>query len=298
VHTENVRSAAIMALATAAFIAHDATMKALGVGLPMLQALALRNAIVTALFLLLAAATGAVRRWRSLSEPLVWTRAAADTVATLLYMLPLPYVALTVAVTLNMTTPLLVLPLAGLFLHERIGWPRLLAVLAGFAGVLLVARPGGQAAGGWVVLSAVSALFFAARDVMTRRVPARVPNLLVAAVMTASLAVVCLVWTTVDGWVALAGAQWAAVGASSALIAAGYYLAIVALRSGDVSLTSAFRYTAIPWGAAWGYALWGEIPGSAALGGMALILAAGLYALYRERREARPRGAPRAVVPS
>ena len=284
---ESVRAALIMSLAIAAFIAHDAGMKSVATGLPMLQALALRNALVTLLFAVLAAARGDVRQWRSLAEPLVWGRSVADTIATLLYMLALPHVALTLAVTLNMATPLVLLPMAGLFLRERGGRHRSLAVLAGFAGVLLVLRPADDALSGWAVLSAASAVFFATRDVMTRRVPARVPNLLVAVVMTATLAAVTLGWTTWEGWAPVTPRQWAGVGVSSALIALGYYLAIVALRMGEVSLTSAFRYTAVPWGAAWGYLLWGEVPDTATLGGAALILGAGLYALYQERREAR-----------
>lgn len=286
--SENARAAAIMSLAMAVFIAHDAAMKMIAEGLPMLQALAMRNAIVTLAFAGLAVATGALQHWRTLAEPLVWGRSVADTVATLLYMLALPHVALTVAVTLNMATPLLMLPLAGWFLHERISRPRALAVLAGFAGVLLVLRPSDHHLSGWILMSAASAVFFAARDVMTRRVPIRIPNLLVAVVMTATLAVVCLAWTTWEGWTPVTGTQWAAMGASSVLIAVGYYLAIVALRVGEVSLTGAFRYTAVPWGATWGYVLWGEVPDATAISGAALILGAGLYALYRERQEARP----------
>lgn len=283
----NARAAGIMSLAMAAFVANDATMKVIAAGLPMLQALALRNAMVTLVFAGLAAATGALRHWRSLAEPLVWGRAGTETSGALLYLLALPHVALTVAVALNMATPLIILPLAVLFLHERLGWQRLLAVLAGFAGVLLMLRPANGGFDGWTLLSALSALFFAARDVMTRRIPARVPTLLVAVTMAAVVAVIALVWTTWEGWVPMTGAQWIAVGGSSALVAVGYYLVIVAMRVGDVSLTGAFRYTAVPWGAVLGYLLWDELPDAVSVAGVALILGAGLYALWRERRERR-----------
>ncbi|MCC7263981.1 MAG: DMT family transporter [Candidatus Latescibacteria bacterium] len=289
-YTENVRAAGIMSLAVVAFVAQDAAMKGVAGGMSMIQALALRNALVTLVFVGLAAATGALRQWRTLAEPLVWSRSAADTGATLLYMLSLTHLPLTLVVALNMATPLCVLPLAGIFLRERLGWRRVLAVLTGFVGVLLVLRPTAGGLSAWALLSAASAVFFAARDIMTRRVPARVPNLLVGAVMTAVLMGVCLIWTAWEGWTPVSPAQWTAVGGASALIAAGYYLAIVATRMGDVSLTSAFRYTALPWGAVWGYALWGEVPDAPALAGAALILGAGLYALHRERREARPAG--------
>ncbi len=290
--TENIRAAAAMSLAVVAFVAQDAAMKSLAGGMSMIQALALRNALVTLVFLGLAAATGALRQWRTLAEPLIWGRSAADTGGTLLYMLSLTHLPLTLVVALNMATPLCVLPLAGIFLRERLGWRRVLAVLAGFGGVLLVLRPTASGLSAWALLSAASAVFFAGRDIMTRRVPARVPTLLVGAVMTAVLMGVCLIWTGWEGWTPVSPAQWTAVGGAAALIAAGYYLAIVATRMGDLSLTSAFRYTALPWGAVWGYVLWGEVPDALALAGAALILAAGLYALYCERRGPRPTASP------
>jgi drug/metabolite transporter (DMT)-like permease len=286
VHNEKVRAAALMSLAMVAFVANDAAMKSIAAGMSIVQALALRNALVTLLFVGLAAATGA--QWRTLAEPLVWSRAAADTGATLLYMLSLTHLPLTMVVALNMATTLCVLPLAGIFLRERLGWRRVLAVLTGFGGVLLVLRPTADGLSGWAVLSAASAVFFAARDITTRRVPARVPTLLVGAVMTAVLMGVCLAWAAWEGWTPVSPAQWGGGGAASALIAAGYYLSIAATRVGDVSLTSAFRYTALPWGAAWGYFLWGEVPDAPAVAGAALILGAGLYILHRERRDAGP----------
>jgi drug/metabolite transporter (DMT)-like permease len=125
---------------------------------------------------------------------------------------------------------------------------------------------------------------------MTRRIPARVPTLLVAVAMAAVVAVLCLAWTTWEGWAPMTGAQWTAVGGSAVLVAVGYYLVIVAMRVGDVSLTGAFRYTAVPWGAALGYLLWDELPDAVSVAGVALILGAGLYALLSERRERRETG--------
>ena len=283
-HDRPWRAAGVMCLAVAAFVAHDASMKLLAGEVRMVQALALRNAGVTLLFAGVAAATGELRRWRVLAEPLVWYRSAADTTATLLYMLALPHVALTMAVTLNMATPIVMLPMAAWLLGERIGHTRAVAVAVGFVGVVMVLRPGGEAVNAWLCASAASSLFFAARDAMTRRVPAAVPTMLMALVMTAILGAVCALWATLDGWTPMGQRQWCILALSSSLIAAGYYLCIVALRLGEVSLTSAFRYTAVPWGAAWGYVLWGETPDGAAAVGAALILASGLYALLNRSR--------------
>ena len=81
--------------------------------------------------------------------------------------------------------------------------------------------------------------------------------------------------------------SWSALGfivASSLLLATGYQLLLVALRSGaEISVIGAFRYGSILWALAIGYVVWGDVPNALALLGIAVIVAAGLYILHRER---------------
>ena len=72
--------------------------------------------------------------------------------------------------------------------------------------------------------------------------------------------------------------------ASSLLLAAGYQFLVLALRSGgEFSVIGSFRYASILWALAIGYVVWGEIPNTLALAGIAVIVGSGLYILHRER---------------
>lgn len=81
--------------------------------------------------------------------------------------------------------------------------------------------------------------------------------------------------------------DWRGIGfivASSLLLATGYQFLVVALRSGgEISVMASFRYSSILWALGIGYVVWGEVPNSLALAGIAVIVSSGLYILHRER---------------
>jgi drug/metabolite transporter (DMT)-like permease len=71
------------------------------------------------------------------------------------------------------------------------------------------------------------------------------------------------------------------------MVGFGYTLVVKATRVGEVSFAGAFRYSALLWATLFGWAIWGELPDAVGFAGVGLILAAGLYALHRERVRAR-----------
>jgi len=87
-----------------------------------------------------------------------------------------------------------------------------------------------------------------------------------------------------EGWQPM---SWRALGfivASSLLLAIGYQLLVLALRSGaEISVIGSFRYGSVLWAIAIGYVVWGDVPNALALFGIAVIVGAGLYILHRER---------------
>ena len=174
--------------------------------------------------------------------------------------------------------------LAVLVLKEDVRWRRWSAVLAGFAGVLLVIqpRPGDINAWTWAVLAA--ALIGAVRDVLSRFLPVGVPSLVVSFTTASMVAVVGCAWSLFDGWQPM---SWEAIGfllASSLLLASGYQLALLAMRSrAEFSVIGSFRYASVLWAIGIGYVVWGDVPNALALFGIAVIVASGLYILHRER---------------
>jgi drug/metabolite transporter (DMT)-like permease len=71
---------------------------------------------------------------------------------------------------------------------------------------------------------------------------------------------------------------------SSLLLATGYQLLMISLRSGaEFSVIGSFRYASVLWALVIGYTLWGDLPNLLAITGIAVVVGAGLYILHRER---------------
>lgn len=284
---DNLRAAGYMTLSTVFFSINDAIMKFLSSEIPMLQAMAIRGAIVSIGLVLLAYHSGALKRWTSIADPVVVGRSTFETVGSFAFMLSLPHIPLASAIALNMATPLCALPLAAIVLRERYGWRRIAAVLVGFFGVMLILQPSTDGVDPWLLLSFTSSLFFAMRDVATRRISGEIPTSLVALAMAVVVTVTTGTVSYLDGWIWISGKQAGLLCVAAVMVGFGYTLVVKAMRQGEVSLTGAFRYSALFWATAFGWLLWREIPNSTAWLGIALILSAGLYALHRERVRAR-----------
>ncbi len=284
---DNVRAAGFMVLSTVFFIINDTTMKLVAEELPILQAMAIRGALVTVGLGVAAYMTGALARWRSLADPMVMGRAGFETVGSFAFMIALPQIPLATAVALNMATPLCILPLAALFLGERYGWRRIAAIVVGFMGVMLILRPTVDGVDPWLLLSFSSSIFFAMRDVSTRRISHDIPSFLIALTMAGTVTVATAAWSAVEGWHPVDAIVFAKLLLASVMVGFGYMLVVKAMRQGEVSFTGAFRYAALLWATMLGWVFWREIPDPVAWIGISLVLGAGLYALHRERVRAR-----------
>jgi drug/metabolite transporter (DMT)-like permease len=284
VRHDNIRAAGFMTLSTVFFSVNDAAMKFISQEIPMLQAMAVRGLMVTLGLGILAHYSGALRSWRKLGDPIVVARSSFETIGSFAFMLSLAHIPLATAISLNMATPLVVLPLAAMFLGERYGWRRIGAIIVGFFGVMLILQPSSDGVDPWLMLSFSSSLFFAMRDVSTRRISADIPSLMIALAMAGIVTVTTGIWSSVvDGWIPIDGRQLALLGIAAVMVGFGYTLVVKAMRLGEVSFTGAFRYTALLWGTLFGWLIWREMPNATAWVGIFLILAAGLYALHRER---------------
>lgn len=284
---DNIRAAGFMTLSTVFFVINDAMMKLIAQEMPIVQAMAIRGVLVTLGLAAVAFLSGAFSRWRSLADPMVVGRAGFETVGSFAYMLALPHIPLATAVALNMATPLCTLPLAAAFLGERYGWRRIAAILVGFLGVMLILRPSVDGVDPWLLLSFGSSIFFALRDVSTRRISNEIPSLLIAITMAGAVSIVAIVRSAFEGWVPVDAGAFLLLALASVLVGMGYTLVVKAMRRGEVSFTGAFRYAALIWASALGWFLWRDLPDPVAWGGISLILGAGLYALHRERVRAR-----------
>ena len=212
-------------------------------------------------------------------------RAVFEVMGRLFYTLAIAYTALSSASAILQATPLVVVAGAALIFGEKVGWRRWSAILAGFAGVLIILRPGLEGFTVASLLAVAGTIGFAGRDLATRAAPPVLSNL--------QLGVYGFAMMVPTGAVLLAffgKAVMPDLAASGQLVAAtvvgvaAYYALTSAMRMGDVGVITPFRYTRLVFALILAVALFGERPDGYTLIGSAIIVASGIYTLIRGRR--------------
>jgi drug/metabolite transporter (DMT)-like permease len=223
------------------------------------------------------------RPWTQLSLSLIML------VSTTLFFFALPHVGLAKGSTIIFVSPFLVMLLAAPILGELLSWRRFLAVLAGFAGVVVVIRPSPGALDwpslGILASSALYALF----QVMARRAAAvdRPETSTLYAVLAGAIVMSAVV--PLD-FVAPRSLRDAAMMASMGLLGAlGHYCVARALSYADAGLVSPFNYWQLAGAVVLGYAMFGDLPDAWTWTGAGIIVAAGVALAWSETAAARRR---------
>jgi len=270
--------------AMACFVVNDALVKYASQTMPATQLIFVRGAMATVLVLAVAQAMGAARRIRQIARGWVAVRACVDAAGTVLFLVALFHLPLANATAINMTSPLVITVLAAVFLDERIGGPRWLAVGAGFVGVLLVIQPAAEGFNGYALVCLLSTVFLAVRDLVTRRVHIAVPSILITLSNTVAVMLLAGALSVFESWRPLSAFEIALLGVAAAFLATAYYLVVVGTRHGDLSLVVPFRYTALLFATIMGFVVWGDLPNALAWCGIALLICSGIYVLRAGRR--------------
>jgi len=279
----NARSIASMAGSMACFVVNDALVKYASQSLPAAQLIFLRGVMATVLVLAVAHALGATTRIGDIVRGKVAVRAVVDAAATMLYLSSLFHLPLGNATAINLAAPLVMVAFAVLFLGERVALAYWLAILVGFAGVLLIIQPRAGGFNGWAWVCLLGTLFHATRDLLTRQIAQNIPSILITLATAAAVTILSGITSAVQGWKPFGAFEVMLLAAASVFLAAGYYLIINAMRHGEMSLTAPFRYTSLLFALVIGFVVWGEVPNLPAWCGIGLLLASGLYVLHQER---------------
>lgn len=281
--SDNTRGALMMMLGMMAFTISDACMKRLSDDLPLSQMLVLRGIGVTGAFLVLCWRMGALR-WPARPDGwLILWRTLAEIAAAWLFLTALFHMPLANMTAILQTLPLLVTLGAAVLFGEALGWRRLLAIVTGFSGVLLIVRPGTEGFNVFSVLAILSVLCVAARELVTRRLSASVPSLLVALCTAGGVTVFGATFAWAEDWAVPDAAAWGLLGVSTICLIAGYLMSVMAVRTGELGFVTPFRYTALVWALLLGWAVFGDFPDGVTLAGCAIIAATGIYTIHRER---------------
>lgn len=274
---------ALMCAGVVCLCVNDAIAKTLTAGYSPLQILFLRNLIALPIAAAIAMAMGGRAALKShrpgahLLRGLFWLCAAT------LFFTGLSYLDLAEATTLIFIAPVFVTALSALVLKERVGWRRWSAVLLGFAGVLVVVRPGLSAFQPASLFPLATAFFYAVLMVSARWVDAResVWTLMLYLVGAGAL------WSALAApfvWIPLRSEDLWLFAAIAVFGTAGLTLITQAFRFAPAAVVAPFDYTALLWATLLGWLIWDEIPDLATYLGAVIIIASGIVIILRERR--------------
>lgn len=232
----------------------------------------------------------ALRRGERLLHPAILTRpilirAVFEVAGRLFYTLAIAFTALSSASAILQATPLVVVAGAALVFGEKVGWRRWSAIAVGFVGVLIILRPGLEGFTVLSLLAVLGTLGFAGRDLATRAAPPVLTNLQLGVYGFAMMVPTGAVLLAFSGGAVLPGAMAAVQLMAATLVGvAAYYALTAAMRMGEVSVITPFRYTRLVFALILGATVFGERPDALTLTGSAVIVASGIYTLLRSRR--------------
>jgi drug/metabolite transporter (DMT)-like permease len=279
---ERLRGIGLICLAVFLFTILDTCAKYSGRFVPALEVAWVRYAIALIFAVLV------LRPWRNLAEysferPVVQiVRAISLMMSTVFNFLALLYLQLAEAVSIGFAAPIIVTALAGPILGEWAGPRRWAAVVAGFIGVMIILEPT-PAHFRIEALFSVGAAISNAGYLLTTRLLAGKTS--APALLIFGTAISALFLTPVMPPIAVIPPHWTVMAAlviTGAMGALGHYCLIVAHKKAPSIVLAPFAYTQIIWMVISGYLIFGDWPGSTTLIGGAIVIASGLYILYRE----------------
>jgi drug/metabolite transporter (DMT)-like permease len=279
---ENQRGALFMTASMAGFAVEDVFVKAAAKSLPLGQVLMTIGLFGMLMFAAMARARGEALFPRAFVSQAMLVRSCFEVTGRLFYGLAITLTALSTTSAILQATPLVVVAGAALVFGERVTVQRWLAVLAGFAGVLIILRPGSDFSA-LSLLAVVGLLGFAGRDLATRAAPKGLSNRQLGALGFAMLATAGAILLAVTGGARVpTGLGFTYLAGGTVFGTLGYHALTYAMRTGDVSAVTPFRYTRLIFAMVLAMVLFGERPDLATWIGAALVVGSGIFALTRK----------------
>ena len=284
-NVSNLTGVAAMLAATASFVAGDSFMKLVTSDLPPFEVLFLRGVAASLACGLLLAALGDWRVVSSAFHPRALLRAAGETLSVLCYIVALARMPIADVIAILQTAPLILILAVAFLLRERVGAARVALALVGFAGAFLVAQPGAAGISPAALLAFASAVLIAARDLIGRDVPARIPVMVVTFATNVMVMVVAgLMSLGLESWQAPAEWHLAFLGFAGLFVTLGHVGLLLAYRLGRTAAVAPFFYSFALWAVVAGVVVFGALPNALALAGIALIAGSGVAIVLLDQR--------------
>lgn len=213
-------------------------------------------------------------------------RIVFEVIGRLFYVLAIAFIPLSTATVILQATPLVVVTCAVLFLGEKVSPVRWLAIFIGLLGVILIVQPGADGFSQLSLLAVIGMIGFAGRDLASRMAPPTIGTARLGFYGFLSVLISGLLYSSWAGEVYHLPSQFELLSIAIATLAGviAYSCLMKAMRTGEVSAVTPFRYTRLLFGCSLGLLFFGEEFTASMLVGSALIVSSGLFIGWRSKR--------------
>ena len=279
-----LRAGLFMVLAMGSFVSNDTLIKLVGESLPVGEIIMVRGFMAFLVIAAICLQQGVITGISHLTAPVVIARNCLDLISTIAFVTALMHMQIANLTAVMQAVPLAVAVLSMVFLREHVGLRRMTAIILGFIGVVMIVKPSIASFNIYEALALIIVFGVALRDIVTKRIPARIPTFVIAlgnaGFVTVGGTVLCLMqgfrWPEL--W------QFGLLAMAAVFLASGYLFMVATLRLGDLSGTAPFRYSIMVFAIISGVVVFREFPDWISILGMALIVGTGLYAAHREAK--------------
>lgn len=286
--TNNARGALFILLATLSYASMDAISKFLVADYAVVQIMWVRCALIFLFSWVIVRRQGLIGALRTPRPWLQIVRSLILIIESAIFVLAFRYLPLADAHAVAAISPLLVIALGVLFLGEKAGLARWLAVAAGFVGVLLIIRPGLRSIDWPVLLPLIGAALWAAYQILTR-LAARHDSADTSLIWAAVVPLIATTFVGPIGWQWPTATAWILMTLISAIGAVGNYAMIKALDHAEAGAVQPYSYTLLVWATLLGFVVFGDFPDFWTIAGAAVIVASSAYTWHHDRQVAATR---------
>ncbi len=276
-----------MILAMASFTAGDTMTKLMAGEVPVGQIILIRGIVATTVITLICMRVGVINYVPHLIKRTILGRSLSDMLGTIFFITALMHMPIANLTAVMQAVPLLVIGFAALFLGEKVGLRRTLAIVIGLIGVLLIVKPSPASLTFYDGLALGLIVAVALRDIITRRLTIDVPTMIVVLGNAVIVTLSGLVLYPFEDWVTPSPRHLVLLLCGGLFLTLGYVCMVITIRMGDIAQTAIYRYSVVLFALISGAFVFHEFPDRWAFIGIALIVASGIYAMLRERRLAR-----------
>ena len=284
---------------TMLFVGQDLLMKGMLNDYPVWMLIFVRALVALITLLPLVLWLGAPHRIITPLWPWYLLRSVLFAAGFAMFYSAFPFMGLAEVTTLFFAAPLMAATLASVFLHEKIGLNRIIALLVGFAGVVIAMNPMGGNFGWISILPLLCALTYAISQIIVRKIGEQDTSLVIGlytitfsgvVIVPIGLTVAQVITVTPElnhlrmNWPVPSADGFAMLALLGTIGTVAYTLVSRAYQIANVSVIAPFDYSYLPLAAILGFLLWGEIPPYTTFIGMVLIVSSGIYTAYRELR--------------